>query len=94
MGGALDSLEVREALQKDLVWEIINCMKFNKSKCGIPRLGWGNPVSMYRLGDKRLESSSMERDLRVLDDSKLNVSQRCAMAPHREQRGSAELYSV
>lgn len=35
---------------------------------------------MYRLGDKRLESSPTERGLGVPDDRQLNVSQQCAPA--------------
>ncbi|KAJ7428126.1 hypothetical protein BTVI_01284 [Pitangus sulphuratus] len=46
LGVVVDSLEGREALRKDLDklegWEITNCMKFNKSKCHILHLGWGN----------------------------------------------------
>jgi len=46
-GGAVDSLEGREALQRDLgrpeSWAIPNCMKFSKSKCWILHQGWDNP---------------------------------------------------
>ena len=35
---------------------------------------------MYRLGDERLNSSPMERNLEVLTDGKLYVSQQCALA--------------
>ena len=61
LGGAMDSLECREALQRDLdrlgSWAITNRMKFKKSYCWILHLVWGNPGYMCKLRDKRLESS-------------------------------------
>ncbi|TRZ13894.1 hypothetical protein HGM15179_013219 [Zosterops borbonicus] len=45
--GAVDSLEGREILQRNLdkieSWAIPNSMEFNKDKCPILHLGWGNP---------------------------------------------------
>lgn len=52
-------------------------VKFNKSRCWVLHLGWGNPGNMYRLEYKGQESSSMERILGVLVDAKLNLSQQC-----------------
>ncbi|KAK4830736.1 LOW QUALITY PROTEIN: hypothetical protein QYF61_013186 [Mycteria americana] len=64
LGGRVDSLEGREALQRDLEsWAITNRMKCDKSKCRILHLGQGNPGSTYKLGDERLESSPVERGL-------------------------------
>ena len=50
-------------------------MKFHKRKCWILLLGWGNPKHVYALGYARLENSFVERDLGVLTEGKLNMSQ-------------------
>ena len=55
-------------------------MKFNKSKCWIMHLGQGNSGCVYRQEDEQLESSPMERDLGVLVDAVLNLSQQCSLA--------------
>ncbi|KAJ7420334.1 hypothetical protein BTVI_21854 [Pitangus sulphuratus] len=86
LGGAADSLKDREALQRDFHksedWAITNHMKFNKGNCWILHLGWGNPGCVDGLGNEMLESSAMERDLRVLVNGKLNMSH-CALAARR-----------
>ncbi|GAB0204315.1 hypothetical protein GRJ2_002897100 [Grus japonensis] len=61
-------------------------MKFNTSKCQILHLGLVSPGYTYKLGDKRLESSPMERYLGVWVDGKLNMSQQCALAAKRTNR--------
>ncbi|KAJ7395962.1 hypothetical protein BTVI_149717 [Pitangus sulphuratus] len=87
LAGAVDCLRGREALQGDLDkledWAITNNVKFKKGKCWILHVGWGNPGYTYRLGNEMLESSAAKRDLEVLVNGKLNMSQRCALAARR-----------
>ena len=58
-------------------------MKFSKDKCKVLHLGQHNQRAQYRQGSAWLGSSLAERDLGVLVENKLNMSQQCAAAAMR-----------
>lgn len=59
LGGAVNSLRAREALQRDLGriegWAITSHMIFDRNRCQLFHLAWGNPGYAYELGDERLD---------------------------------------
>jgi len=50
-------------------------MRLNKGKCSVLHLGRNNPMHQYKLGADMLKCSSVKRDLEVLVDNRLTMSQ-------------------
>ena len=79
LSGAVDKLEGRDAIQRDLVklkrWDCVNLMRLNIAKTKVLHLGQSN----LRMGEEH-ESSPAEKNLEVLVDEKPTMSQQCALA--------------
>jgi len=83
LGEVADMPEGRAAIQRDLnrleKQADGNLTQFNK-KCKELHPGKNNPMYQYMLGTPQLESRLAEKDLGVLVDTKLNMSQQRAFA--------------
>ena len=54
-------------------------MKFKIGKCKVLHLGMNNPTHQYVLGTDQLENGFAEKDLRILVDTELSMSQQCVL---------------
>lgn len=80
----LKGMEGHVATQRDLdrlkKWASRNFMQLNKRKWKVLHLGKNNHMHQYTLGNTHLESNLAVTNLEVLVDTKLNRSQKCALA--------------
>ena len=72
-------LESCAVIQQDLnrlkSWAEKDLMEFNKGKCRVMHMERNNHMHQYRLGVDLVESGSAEKDLEVLVDNRLDMSQ-------------------
>ncbi|PKU42618.1 hypothetical protein llap_7081 [Limosa lapponica baueri] len=59
-------------------WAKANGMRFNKARCWVLQLGHNSLMQHYRLREEWLESCLEEKDMAVLVNFRLNMSQQCS----------------
>ena len=81
------ALEDRNKMQSDLDrmehWAESNRMKSNKANCKVLYLGKRNQLHSCKMGNTWLSKTTREKDLGIILDHKLNMSQQCDVAAKR-----------
>ncbi|PKU41688.1 pol- hypothetical protein [Limosa lapponica baueri] len=83
LSGAVDVPEARDAIQRDLgkinKWARMNLMRINKAKCRVWLHCVGSTPVSIRSMDEGIVSSPVEKDLGLLVEEKLDMSQQCVL---------------
>jgi len=79
----LHSFPIQLGLEGLKQWALENLIRFTESKCKVGLLGHSNPHYQYKLGDERMQHSPAKKDLRILGDGKLGMSQQCAFVDQK-----------
>jgi len=77
--GAVNTLESRAVIQRDFnrleKWAVRNFVKFKKGKYQVLHLGWNKLMQQCRLRVSCLGNRFSDKDLAILEDKKLDMSQ-------------------